>query len=62
VSASSSSGAFFLLLVLAPPPLLLLVPFVGVGCEDSRVGKEDVGVGACDDVWVEPGVEDVGSC
>lgn len=50
---SSSSGAFFFLL---PPFLLALLE---VGWLFSRVGKEDVGVWACDGVvWVEPGAED----
>jgi hypothetical protein len=45
-SASSSSTAFFFLLPLA------------VGWLDSRVGKDEVGVGACEGVvWVEPGVD-----
>jgi len=51
LSSSSSSATFFFLL---PPGL---APFVG--WLDSRVGKDDVGVGACDGVAVaEPGIDD----
>lgn len=50
-SSSSSSTTFFFLL----PPPALSVPLVG--WLDSRVGNDEVGVGACDGV-AEPGVED----
>lgn len=53
LESSSSSGAFFFLL-----PPFLLAP-LDVGWLDSRVGKEDVGVCACEGVvCAEPGVED----
>src|SRR5262245_52855834 len=52
-SASSSSPIFFFLL----PVAVLFAPF-DVGWLDSRVGNEEVGVGACDGVVpAEPGVE-----
>ena len=49
-SSPSSSTTFFFLL---PPPAF--IPFVG--WLDSRVGKDEVGVGACDGVVTEPGVD-----
>jgi hypothetical protein len=52
--SSSSSGAFFFLLFTNEP---LFAPF-DVGWLDSRVGKEDVGVGASDGVVpAEAGVD-----
>jgi hypothetical protein len=51
-SSSSSTGFFFLL------PLALFAP-LDVAWLDSRVGNDDVGVGACEDgVCAEPGVDD----
>jgi hypothetical protein len=51
-SSSSSSTTFFFLL---PPPALFR-PFVG--WLDSRVGKDDIGVAACEEgVCAEPGVD-----
>ena len=45
-SAAAAAAAFFFLLPLA------------VGWLDSRVGKDEVGVGACEGVvWADPGVE-----
>ena len=55
VSSSSFSEAFFFLLVVEDALWVLFE----VGWLDSRVGKDEVGVGAWDGVvWVESGVDE----